>query len=92
MHVRGDGHRYKVNVKTDRSFDGILYRAVFDTTPGEWQVVDIPFGRFIPTFRGRIVRDAPALDLSRVTSFGLMISDNQAGPFTLEVQWIDAYR
>ena len=71
---------------------GILYRAVFDTTPGEWQVVDIPFGRFIPTFRGRIVRDAPALDLSRVTSFGLMISDNQAGPFTLEVQWIDAYR
>ncbi|WP_369294113.1 CIA30 family protein [Klebsiella pneumoniae] len=33
----------------------------------------------------------PALDPSRITQVGLMIVDRQAGPFRLEVAWLDAW-
>ena len=91
LRVRGDGHRFKVNLKTDRTFDGLLYRAVFDTRAGQWETIDIPFSAFEPTYRGRTVADAPVLDLSNVNSLGLMISDKQTGPFVLELRWIDAF-
>ena len=90
IRLRGDGKRYKVNLKTDSRSDGILYRAVFETRNGEWDTVVVPLDRFVPTFRGRVFRDAPPLDRSRVTSIGLMISDGQEGPFRLEVEWIRA--
>ena len=91
IRVRGDGRIYKLNLKTDSSFDGILYRSSFVTREGEWQVVRLPFARFQPSFRGRVVPQAPPLDPSRITSFGLLISDKQAGPFRLEIDWIAAY-
>jgi hypothetical protein len=50
----------------------------------------LPFSEFVPTFRGRTVPGAPPLDLSRVVTVGLMISDKQAGPFRLEIAWIKA--
>jgi monofunctional biosynthetic peptidoglycan transglycosylase len=91
LSVRGDGQRYKINLKTDASFDGLLYRIGFDTQAGQWQTVEFPFGEFEPTYRGRVIEGAPALDLTNVTSLGLMISDKQAGPFALELRWIDAF-
>jgi NADH dehydrogenase [ubiquinone] 1 alpha subcomplex assembly factor 1 len=91
LRIRGDGRRYKINLRTDPRAAGILYRAVFETRDDEWQTLRLPFEKFVPTFRGRIVREAPSLDLSRVTSLGLMISDGQAGPFRLEIAGIGAY-
>lgn len=90
LRVRGDGNRYKINFKTAESFDGLLYRAVFHTQPGRWQTIEIPFSEFEPTYKGRVVDNAPAADLSRVRSLGMMISDKQAGPFAIEIDWIDA--
>ena len=91
MRCRGDGKRYKLNLKTDASFDGILYRIPFDTREGEWQTVHFPFSEFVANFRGRVVPDAPPLDPERITSIGLLISDKQAGPFRLEIAWLAAY-
>lgn len=91
VRVRGDGRRYKINLKTDTSFDGLLYRVAFDTQADRWQTVDVPFGDFESTYRGRVVEDAHALDLARVRSLGLMISDKQAGLFALGIRWIDAF-
>ena len=68
----------------------MLYRAVFHTQPGRWQTIEIPFSEFEPTYKGRVVDNAPAADLSRVRSLGMMISDKQAGPFAIEIDWIDA--
>jgi hypothetical protein len=48
----------------------------------------LPFKQFIPTFRGRVLSGEPPLDPTKVTSVGFLISDNQAGPFQLEVAWI----
>ena len=91
LRIRGDGRRYKINLKTDLRADGILYRAIFEPREDEWNTLRLPFEEFLPTLRGRFVREAPPLDLSSVTSLGLMISDRQAGPFRLEIALIGAY-
>lgn len=91
LRIGGDGRRYKINLKTDLRADGILYRAVFETREDEWQTLRLPFEEFLPSFRGRIAREAPPLDLSCVASLGLMISDRQNGPFRLEIAGIGAY-
>jgi monofunctional biosynthetic peptidoglycan transglycosylase len=91
LRVRGDGKRYKLNLKNDERFDGINFRVAFDTVAGEWTSVRLPFTSFVPTFRGRLVRDSVPLDPAQLTSIGLMISDNQPGRFCLEIETIAAY-
>ena len=91
VRLRGDGKRYKLNLKTDSTFDGILYRVSFETTEGEWQTLRFPFSEFRASFRGRLVPEAPELDSARIASFGLLISDKQEGSFRLEIDRIGAY-
>lgn len=91
IRVRGDGKRYKLNLKTDSSFDGVMYRVSFETNEGEWQALRFPFTEFMASFRGRRIPDAPALDPARIASVGLLISDKQEGPFRLEIAWIGSY-
>jgi monofunctional biosynthetic peptidoglycan transglycosylase len=91
LEVRGDGQRYKLGLKTDSRFDGIVYRAEITPPAGEWTTMRVPFEEFAPVFRGFRVRGAPPLAPDRVRSVGLLISDKQAGPFRLEVAWIGAY-
>jgi hypothetical protein len=88
LDVRGDGRRYRINLKTDVRFDGVLYRSELTGTP-EWRTVTLPFDHFVPVLRGRRVPDAPALDPSRVRSIGLMVSDGP-GEFRLELRSIKA--
>lgn len=92
LRVRGDGKRYKLCLKTDGRFDGVIYQSGFDTEAGQWATVRIPLSAFTPTWRGRPVPQAGPLDPSRIRTFGLMISDGQQGDFALEVDWIDAAR
>jgi len=68
-----------------------IRRILFETLKDEWQTLRLPFEEFLPAFRGRFVREALHLDLSCVTSLGLMVSDRQAGPFRLEIARIGAY-
>jgi len=89
--ARGDGKIYKCNLRTDTAFDGILYQASFQPQADKWNKYDLPFTSFIATFRGRVPDPAPPLDTSRIISIGLMISEKQAGPFSLEIREISAY-
>ncbi len=86
--VCGDGRRYKLNLRTSESFDGLVYQAAFATSPGTWQTVELALTDFAPRFRGRPA--AGALDPARVRSLGLLVSDRQAGPFRLELSSITA--
>jgi hypothetical protein len=88
VEVRGDGKRYKVNLRTDEAFDGVNYQAAFAPPPGEWTTVRLPVSGFRPTFRGRAVAGAPPLDPARVRQIGLMIADGQAGAFALAIRAI----
>ncbi len=91
IRVRGDGKRYRLRLRTDDRFDGVAYQAGFSTHEREWQTVRLPFGEFLPTFRGRILEGAESLATDHIHQLGLMIADRQAGSFRLEVAWIRAY-
>jgi len=91
VRVRGDGKSYRLRLRTDDEYDGIAYQAVFQTDPGEWISVRLPFSGFVPVFRGRIVPDAPALSPDRIRRVGFMIADRQEGQFLLEIDGVEAY-
>jgi NADH dehydrogenase [ubiquinone] 1 alpha subcomplex assembly factor 1 len=91
IRIKGDGHRYKLNLTDDRSAEGILFRLEFATKAGEWIVVSLPFDRFLPVFRGRFVADHAPLRTRCIKTFGFMIAGKQAGKFTLEIGSISAF-
>lgn len=87
VEVRGDGKRYKVNLRTDELYDGVNYQAAFDVPADVWTTVRLPLSAFAPTFRGRTV-DAPPIDPARLRQVGFVIADRQAGAFRLSVRAI----
>lgn len=88
--VWGDGHAFKLNLRTDTGFDGVAYQATFTPAPGRWTKAVLPLAAFEPRFRGRLVHEAPALRPEAVRQVGLLISDNQAGAFRLMLKTIEA--
>jgi monofunctional biosynthetic peptidoglycan transglycosylase len=88
IRVRGDGKRYKFTARTDSGFDSVLYQASFDTKPGEWTEHRIAFDDLKPTFRGRVLTNVAKFTPARFQSAGFLISDGQAGAFSLEIAWI----
>jgi hypothetical protein len=92
LRVRGDGRDYKFTVRTDDRFDGTQYQGRFTPPSGEWSEVRVPVESFVATFRGRELRGAAPFDPGRARALGFMISDKQAGPFELLVDWIAVER
>ena len=91
LEVRGDGKRYKLNLRTDDAYDGINYQAAFQPPVGEWSIVTFPLAAFVPTFRGRVLADAPLIDASKVRQIGLLIGDRQRGVFELAVRLLTIF-
>lgn len=91
LEVRGDGRAYQFRLRKDQRFDGVAWRAQFETT-GDWQVVELRFEDFEPVFRGRPVPEAGAADPASVSQVGFMIADKREGPFQLEVRSMDFFR
>lgn len=87
LRAKGDDKRYKLTVYTDVS--GISYRYPFEAQD-DWETYFAPFGAFTPMRRGREVPAAPPLNPSAISTVGFLISDKQAGPFRLELRWIQA--
>lgn len=87
LRVRGDGRRYQFRVRQDSRFDGVSWRAEFDTD-GSWQCIDLPLESFDPVFRGRKVPDAGPVVATRIRQIGFLIADGRAGPFALEITGI----
>jgi len=92
LSVKGDGRRYTWRLTTDASWRGrpVSYWADFETRDGAWSTVNIPFANFVPRFRGYEL-EGPALDPRQITGMGLMIYDNQDGPFELQMAAVHAY-
>ena len=52
VHVRGDGHRYKLGVRTRVARDAPVHQAPFAPEPGGWQWLRLLWEAFTPTRRG----------------------------------------
>lgn len=101
LRLKGDGHRYKLIIRTSTDWDAVGYTTSFDTIKEQWQTVCLPFSSFKPIFRARTVTDAAPLDTSRVASLQLMYSkfeydgklnpSFEPGSFELPVSSIKAY-
>jgi monofunctional biosynthetic peptidoglycan transglycosylase len=92
IRIKGDGKKYQLRLRTDDKFDGVSYRATFQTVPEKWIIVDLLFKEFVPTYHGRLVPDAPVLNPNNIRQIGFLIADKQAGPFRLEIDWIGTYK
>ncbi len=90
IHVKGDGRTYQLRLRTNDSDDGVAYRSLFGTRPGEWRITFIPFDQFLPTFRGRTLLDSPPLDVARIQQVVFMVADKKPGPFSLEIDYVRA--
>jgi NADH dehydrogenase [ubiquinone] 1 alpha subcomplex assembly factor 1 len=91
LRVRGDGKKYKMNLRTEAATDGVQYQAVFEPRRAMWSEIMIPFSEFVPMFRGARVHHAPSLDTASLCTFGFLISNKQAGEFRMDIDWIGAY-
>jgi len=89
IEVRGSGKQFKLSLLTDDGFDSLNYQASFAPEGDDWQTICLPLVAFRPSFRGREVPGAPALDPARIRQVGLMIAARQAGPFVLDIRRID---
>lgn len=88
VRVRGDGKRYQVRLRPGTRLDGIAYAATFETTAGQWITAELALDDFEPTFRGYRPPNAGPLDPAQVGQLGIMLTDEQVGPFRLEIEWI----
>jgi hypothetical protein len=81
--AKGDGKRYKLVLRTELA-PRVTYVADFIALP-TWQTHRFNLSQFKSTFRGRDV-NAPALSFSDVIDFGILISNNQAGSFAIQLK------
>lgn len=91
LRVRGDGKQYKLRLQTETR-SSLSYEQTFETLDGEWTDVRLHFENFIPVYFGRVVQNAPKLDPEGIRTFGIMISDKQAGKFRIEIDNIVAFK
>jgi hypothetical protein len=89
--VRGDGREYQIRLRTDQRFDGVTYRATFTTERNQWTNVKLPFSKFEPTYRGRILPNVGPLDAARLQQLAFMVADKRQGSFQLEIAWVKAF-
>ena len=97
LRVRGDGKTDKLGLRIEderalRSGRATDWQASFTTQAGEWLEIELAFADLVPTWRGRLVVDAPPFDPSAVRELGFLIADEQAGEFGLELATLEAWR
>lgn len=92
LKVKGDGKTYSFRIKTALEEHGIAYRHDFATKAGEWGEIQLSFKDFQPTYRGKVLAHIGKLDTYHIRELGLLIGQKQEGSFSIEIDWIKAYR
>jgi hypothetical protein len=108
LRIRGDGNRYKFRLKPTalEQVNEMQYQASFDTQPGQWMCVDLPFEKFVQVRRNDVNYDAPPVaqgpSKGAMSSIGIVFSrfefNEMANPkctpgnFQLDVKEISLYR
>jgi hypothetical protein len=81
-----------LNIYTKSRRMAFSYRAPLPTVKDEWREVEIPLADLIPTAFGRRVQGMGPVEADQINGLGFMLSDKQAGPFTMQVEWVKLRR
>ena len=63
------------------------YSSDFKSLKDEWAEVILPIKDFVPSWRGYSIQIIE-IDIEKIYSLGLQISDKQEGEFELEIKYI----
>jgi hypothetical protein len=85
--AKGDGKQYKLVLRTALA-PRATYAADFIAEP-TWQTYQFNLKQFKSTFRGQAI-SAPALSFADVIEFGILISNNQAGRFAIQLKTLQS--
>lgn len=95
MRVRGDGRNYMINLGLGMYYDVAwfdIFSYVLHTRGGPyWEVIRIPFSKFILTNKGRVYDRPQPIPLEKVNSVGITCAV-VPGPFHLEIDYIGCHR
>ncbi|KAJ7379899.1 Complex I intermediate-associated protein 30, mitochondrial [Desmophyllum pertusum] len=87
MRVRGDGRTYALNVQTKSVRDDDIHQSFFHTRGGPlWDIVKVPFTKFVLTNAGFLQDQQMAFP--RIRTLGFTLADWNTGPFHLEIDYI----
>ena len=99
LRVRHSGERsFVLNLRSEGVLGGTerydLYQAHLPppVRPGEWCTLRIPFGAFQLTWRGYVQQFQPAINRNRLSHLGLLVADEAAGHFAIELGSLAAFR
>ena len=85
--IKGDGNIYKLRFRQENR--RAAYSSDFRSKAGKWIEIEIPLENLTPSWRGYYYSDYPEIDLEKVVSLGIQISDKQEGNFELEIKSIE---
>ena len=90
--VIGDGQLYQIRFAALIQGYRVLYKKEFQTTKGVREKIEFSFDEFVASFRGRVIRGAPALSAAMITEIGFLITKKVEGKFTLNIYGAEFYR
>lgn len=90
IRVKGDGQTYNLRLRGSGRYSRVAYRASFSTLTQNWEEHWFTWSDFTPTFRGRTLTDVPGATPEMLREIGFIIADQQAGPFSLSIDYIRA--
>ena len=85
--AKGDGKRYKLVLRTELA-PRVTYADEF-IAESTWQTYRFNLSQFKASFRGQAV-NAPTLSFSDVIELGILISNNQAGSFGIQLKTLQS--
>lgn len=90
--VLGDGRTYQFDIRVSnvRLMAG-GFQTTFETYPGQWKTIKLPFDDFRLYSFGRLVRNAPELDPALIESIGVTVADKKTGAFRIALDSIKSY-
>ncbi|MCH2134652.1 MAG: CIA30 family protein [Phycisphaerales bacterium] len=90
LRVKGDGRKWIVGTRSSAQMGADSYWTRFQTKDGEWMDVDVPIGEMERHFFGE--RMAGRIRPEQVGGLEFYIYDKKAGPFSLEIDSIEAVK
>ena len=86
--VAGDGLTYQLRMIVKLDGYRLAYKHDFHTVAGQRNELSFKLANFQASFRGRVISDAPTLQLQKIREVGFLVTRKVAGAFSLAISSI----